>query len=64
GKKYHICSLPMREGECKKYTLKWYYNRVAGECRPFVYSGCGGNANQFEDMELCELQCIQRKEGE
>ncbi|XP_063282286.1 kunitz-type serine protease inhibitor conotoxin Cal9.1a-like isoform X2 [Pelobates fuscus] len=59
---YDICSLPMQEGDCGKFTLRWYYNRLVGECRPFVYSGCGGNANRFDEKELCDLQCVHRKE--
>ncbi|XP_053325624.1 amyloid-beta precursor protein-like isoform X2 [Spea bombifrons] len=58
-----ICHLPMLEGDCHKYTLKWYYNHLVGECRPFVYSGCGGNLNRFDEMELCTLKCVHRKEG-
>ncbi|XP_066452913.1 collagen alpha-1(VII) chain isoform X1 [Eleutherodactylus coqui] len=60
--KHDICSLPMLEGECSKYTLKWYYNPWVRECRPFVYSGCGGNLNRFDEKELCDLQCVQRIE--
>ncbi|KAM8930811.1 collagen alpha-1(VII) chain-like [Pelodytes ibericus] len=57
-----VCSLSMHEGDCTRYTLKWYYNSLVGECRPFVYSGCGGNLNRFDEKELCELQCVHRKD--
>ncbi|XP_018425152.1 PREDICTED: collagen alpha-1(VII) chain-like [Nanorana parkeri] len=56
-----ICSFPMKEGECTKYTLKWYYNHLVRECRPFVFSGCGGNLNRFDEKEQCELHCVHRK---
>ncbi|OCT85836.1 hypothetical protein XELAEV_18024005mg, partial [Xenopus laevis] len=56
-----ICTFPMEEGDCAKYTLKWYYNHVVGECRPFVYSGCGGNLNRFDEKEQCEQRCDHRK---
>ncbi|XP_053576698.1 papilin-like [Bombina bombina] len=56
-----ICHMPMLEGDCSKFTLRWYYNRLVGECRPFVYSGCGGNLNRFDEKELCELQCLHWK---
>ncbi|XP_072276670.1 collagen alpha-1(VII) chain-like [Pyxicephalus adspersus] len=56
-----ICSFPMQEGECKKYTLKWYYNHLVRECRPFVYSGCGGNLNRFDEKEQCEQHCVHGK---
>ncbi|XP_063797624.1 collagen alpha-1(VII) chain-like [Pseudophryne corroboree] len=55
-----ICRLPMQEGQCTRYTLKWYYKELVGECRPFVYSGCDGNANRFDEKEECELHCVQR----
>ncbi|XP_075688639.1 collagen alpha-1(VII) chain-like [Rhinoderma darwinii] len=60
--KHDICNLPMLEGECSKYTLKWYYNQRVRECRPFVYSGCDGNLNRFDEKDECELQCVHRKE--
>ncbi|XP_051777143.1 collagen alpha-1(VII) chain isoform X2 [Erpetoichthys calabaricus] len=51
------CLLPLEEGSCAHYTLHWYFNSKAAECRPFVYSGCKGNDNRFTDKEDCELQC-------
>lgn len=54
------CHQPMEEGGCQRYTLRWYYNQRAAECRPFVYSGCQGNLNRFGSQEECELHCRQR----
>lgn len=54
------CRLPLDEGDCQRYTLRWYYNQRVTECRPFVYSGCQGNLNRFESKEECELHCGQR----
>uniref|UniRef100_A0A4W3K2J5 BPTI/Kunitz inhibitor domain-containing protein n=1 Tax=Callorhinchus milii TaxID=7868 RepID=A0A4W3K2J5_CALMI len=51
------CILPLDEGNCSKFTLRWYYHRKAHECRPFIYSGCNGNANQFPAKEDCEQAC-------
>ncbi|XP_010147204.1 PREDICTED: collagen alpha-1(VII) chain-like, partial [Eurypyga helias] len=53
------CSLPLDEGDCQRYTLRWYYNQRVAECRPFVYSGCRGNLNRFDSKEECELRCRQ-----
>ncbi|KAL2299817.1 hypothetical protein Nmel_012667 [Mimus melanotis] len=54
------CRLPLDEGGCQRYTLRWYYNQRVTECRPFVYSGCQGNLNRFDSKEECELRCGQR----
>ncbi|XP_059800832.1 tissue factor pathway inhibitor isoform X1 [Hypanus sabinus] len=51
------CLLPLDEGNCSKYTLLWYYHRESGQCRPFIYSGCKGNANRFQTPEDCEANC-------
>uniref|UniRef100_A0A3B3DEE1 BPTI/Kunitz inhibitor domain-containing protein n=1 Tax=Oryzias melastigma TaxID=30732 RepID=A0A3B3DEE1_ORYME len=48
------CSLPMDEGSCERYTLRWYFNSQVGACRPFIYSGCDGNSNRFLHQEECE----------
>ncbi|XP_058023138.1 collagen alpha-1(VII) chain isoform X1 [Ahaetulla prasina] len=52
-----LCTLRLEEGGCSKFTLKWYYNQRVLECRPFIYSGCGGNSNRFSSKEDCELYC-------
>nr|KAF6420169.1 collagen type VII alpha 1 chain [Molossus molossus] len=57
------CSLPLDEGSCTAYTLRWYHRAVAGgteACHPFVYGGCGGNANRFGTREACERRCLPR----
>ncbi|XP_036905699.1 collagen alpha-1(VII) chain isoform X1 [Sturnira hondurensis] len=54
------CSLPLDEGSCTAYTLRWYHRAVARStegCRPFIYGGCGGNANRFGTREACERRC-------
>uniref|UniRef100_A0A493SS94 BPTI/Kunitz inhibitor domain-containing protein n=1 Tax=Anas platyrhynchos platyrhynchos TaxID=8840 RepID=A0A493SS94_ANAPP len=51
------CGQPLEEGGCERYTLRWYYSQRGAECRPFVYSGCGGNANRFGSRHDCELRC-------
>ncbi|XP_067855180.1 PI-actitoxin-Aeq3b [Heptranchias perlo] len=56
------CLLPLDEGTCSRYTLRWYYHRKAGECRPFIYSGCNGNTNRFQTQEDCEHSCKNNKE--
>ncbi|XP_078275661.1 uncharacterized protein col7a1l [Rhinoraja longicauda] len=60
------CSEPMDEGSCSQYELLWYYSDEANECRPFVYSGCGGNGNRFPSKQGCVHRCMEglKKEEE
>ncbi|KAK2889366.1 hypothetical protein Q8A67_014741 [Cirrhinus molitorella] len=58
------CILPMEEGNCSHYTLRWYFNSEVGVCRPFIYSGCGGNANRFLQKEELECSGDSRRAGQ
>uniref|UniRef100_A0A3P9BGQ6 BPTI/Kunitz inhibitor domain-containing protein n=1 Tax=Maylandia zebra TaxID=106582 RepID=A0A3P9BGQ6_9CICH len=51
------CLEPMSEGACSDYSLVWYFHARSGECRPFVYGGCGGNQNRFSSRHECEEWC-------
>uniref|UniRef100_A0A4W4FD09 BPTI/Kunitz inhibitor domain-containing protein n=1 Tax=Electrophorus electricus TaxID=8005 RepID=A0A4W4FD09_ELEEL len=53
-----VCHEPMSEGHCSEYTLLWYFHLSSRECRPFVYSGCGGNRNRFQTKHDCQTYCI------
>uniref|UniRef100_A0A3Q2QEN1 BPTI/Kunitz inhibitor domain-containing protein n=1 Tax=Fundulus heteroclitus TaxID=8078 RepID=A0A3Q2QEN1_FUNHE len=53
-----LCLLPMEEGSCQRYTLRWYFNSQVRACRPFIYSGCKGNDNRFLHLEECEEACL------
>ncbi|XP_057179413.1 collagen alpha-1(VII) chain isoform X2 [Triplophysa rosa] len=52
------CLEPMSEGICTEYVLLWYYYANSGECRPFVYGGCGGNRNRFGSKQDCQNRCV------
>lgn len=58
-----LCLLPMEEGSCGRYTLRWYFNSHVQACRPFIYSGCEGNDNRFLHLEECEEVCLGEAEG-
>uniref|UniRef100_A0A3Q1H9R2 Uncharacterized protein n=1 Tax=Anabas testudineus TaxID=64144 RepID=A0A3Q1H9R2_ANATE len=58
-----MCQLPMEEGSCGQYTLRWYFNSHVQACRPFIYSGCGGNNNRFLHLEDCEKVCLGEAKG-
>ncbi|XP_037099528.1 collagen alpha-1(VII) chain [Syngnathus acus] len=59
------CLEPMLEGSCSDYSLLWYFHAGAGECRPFVYGGCGGNRNRFPSLHECRSRCaVAAKRGQ
>ena len=39
------------------HITKIFYNVQTKECEFFVYSGCGGNANNFMSVVECETKC-------
>ncbi|KAF8382411.1 mec-1 [Pristionchus pacificus] len=51
------CLEPKKVGECRETYPAYYYDRVHRECRPFSYSGCGGNGNRFLTLAQCEGLC-------
>ena len=53
----NICDLPNEVGLCKGYFPRYYFDKVAGECKIFIYGGCGGNANNFETLVACQTTC-------
>lgn len=52
-----ICFMPEDAGQCQESVPKWRYDRRDGACRQFVFSGCGGNRNNFDRREDCEQTC-------
>jgi hypothetical protein len=52
-----ICSLPLAVGPCKALIPRFFFNADTGDCEPFNYGGCQGNANNFETAEQCEQAC-------
>ncbi|XP_037273647.2 PI-actitoxin-Aeq3b-like [Rhipicephalus microplus] len=45
-------------GLCKASFVRWYFDVTAGECKQFIYGGCGGNQNRYETMRECEIACL------
>ena len=53
----------MARGGCSDSQRAFFWDAAAGRCRPFVFSGCGGNANNFPSAALCESACGGRGGG-
>lgn len=51
------CGLPKVVGPCDAAIPRFWFNASAGRCEPFVYGGCGGNANNFNDIAACVAAC-------
>ncbi|NXR44430.1 TFPI1 inhibitor, partial [Hippolais icterina] len=52
-----LCMAPMDRGLCRANELRFFYNYSTGKCRPFSYSGCGGNENNFISRKSCLRIC-------
>lgn len=51
------CHLPPQMGDCKAFFERYFFNDTTNTCQSFVYSGCHGNANNFESEEECVNKC-------
>lgn len=51
------CDLPIEAGPCDAAIPAFAFDSQAGECVPFVYGGCEGNANNFRTQTACQAAC-------
>ncbi|XP_065281186.1 carboxypeptidase inhibitor SmCI-like [Dermacentor albipictus] len=51
------CSLPIDEGDCFLEVVRFGFNTAFQSCEQFVYTGCGGNRNNFKDAKSCWMTC-------
>ena len=51
------CQQVKESGPCFEVLFKWAYNPASGQCHEFIYGGCGGTANRFEDAQKCMSVC-------
>lgn len=57
-----ICSQPADEGSCRETYQRFAYDAVFGGCKPFTYTGCRGNQNNFLTLEECRRTCQRNRE--
>lgn len=41
-----------------KPILKFFYDQQLKKCSSFLYHGCGGNENRFDEENQCIDKCI------
>ncbi|KAL0868892.1 hypothetical protein ABMA27_007232 [Loxostege sticticalis] len=51
------CELPKEKGPCAGRYWSYYFDMKSRECRPFFWSGCGGNGNKFYTLDECQFAC-------
>lgn len=59
------CYAPMDTGSCTNSTgtTRYYYNRHFKMCTTFLFTGCEGNDNNFNDFMSCQMACGRRGGG-
>ena len=52
-----MCRQNIEPGTCTEKLARWGFEESSHQCRPFYYSGCGGNQNNFLTREECHTTC-------
>ena len=50
------CSLEPESGNCYAAFRKYYFDQQEGECKMFIWGGCGGTV-PFHTLQECE-ECL------
>ncbi|XP_008291336.1 tissue factor pathway inhibitor a [Stegastes partitus] len=58
-----LCFNRVDRGTCHGAEKRFAYNPEIKRCQMFVYSGCGGNGNNFTSRKHCIHKCIKSKRG-
>ncbi|RZF45988.1 hypothetical protein LSTR_LSTR017043 [Laodelphax striatellus] len=45
------------KGTCNQKLIRYFHNHEDDKCEQFIYSGCGGNANNFKTHDECHKEC-------
>ena len=52
-----ICKLGPEVGTCRAAMRRFHFDHTSGQCKKFIYGGCGRNDNNFITKEDCEKKC-------
>ncbi|XP_026743635.1 tissue factor pathway inhibitor-like isoform X2 [Trichoplusia ni] len=56
-----LCFMEPDKGYCAERKTRWGYNSYMADCRKFLYTGCGGNGNNFMTRKRCEESCVDER---
>jgi hypothetical protein len=56
-----VCEQPAAHGDGAEYVVRWFFNSSSLRCERFVYSGSGGNDNNFREQAHCVERCLPRR---
>ena len=52
-----VCFQERSVGGCKSSLLRWSFNEKRNKCEAFRFTGCSGNANNFDSERDCKAVC-------
>jgi hypothetical protein len=52
----HPCNLEPDPGNCKAAMTRYYFDKKEGECKEFLWGGCGGVV-PFDNLDVCKNTC-------
>uniref|UniRef100_A0A1I7W4I1 Papilin n=1 Tax=Loa loa TaxID=7209 RepID=A0A1I7W4I1_LOALO len=57
----NVCEHTIHPGDCTGVFERFAFDSTINDCRPFTYTGCGGNGNNFGSSLECRNRCIMQR---
>ncbi len=55
----HVCNdTKLNKNETLNPIMKFFYDQQLKKCSSFLYHGCGGNDNRFDEENQCIDKCL------
>lgn len=51
------CKQSIEKGNCNQTLPRWAFDQENRQCKPFYYTGCDSNTNNFKSLDECEQKC-------